>query len=181
MCLSPRVHFRVFCLSVGFKQFNYHEPYFSFLGGFCIWYSLSFLYLYVDSFHQIWKIFSLIALNISPSPLPRLWRLCCSVTKSCPTLCNPVNCSTLGFPLSLSPRVFSNSCPLSQWCHPTTSFSVAPFSSCPQSFPGPGLLLFTSGGRIVGASASASVLPVNIQGWFPLGLTGLIFLLSKGL
>ena len=84
---------------------------------------------------------------------------------------------------SLSPRVYS--CPLIRWCYPTISFSVAPFSSCLQSFPGSGSFpvsqLFTSGGRNIEASASASVLPVNIQGWFHLGLTGLIFLLSKGL
>ena len=78
---------------------------------------------------------------------------------------------------SLSPWVCSNSCPLSRWCHPTTSSSVAPFSSCPhQSFPASGSLpmsqLFASGGQSVRASASASVLPMNIQGWFPLGLTG---------
>ena len=80
--------------------------------------------------------------------------------------------------LSLSPGVYSNSCPFSQWWHPTISSSVAPFSSCPQSFPAPGSFpmsrLFASGGQSIGASASASVLPVNIQGWFPLGLTGLI-------
>ena len=85
---------------------------------------------------------------------------------------------------SLSPRVCSNSCPLSRWCHPNISSSVIPFSSCPQCFPAsesfPMSLLFTSGGHSIGASASASVLPMNIQGWFPLGFTGL-FLLSKGL
>ena len=79
---------------------------------------------------------------------------------------------------SLSPRVCSNSSPLIQWWHPTISSSVAPFSSCPQFFPASGSspisLLFASGGQTVGAWASASVLPVNIQGWFPLGLTGLI-------
>ena len=85
---------------------------------------------------------------------------------------------------SLSSRVCSNSCPLSQQGHPTISSSVAPFFSCPQSFPTswsfPVSQLFASGGRSIGASASASVLPVNIQGWFPLGLTGLISLLFKG-
>ena len=90
--------------------------------------------------------------------------------------------SRLPFP-SLSPWDYSNSCPLSQWCHPTISSSVTPFSSCPQSFPASGSLqmsrLFTSGGQSTGASASASVLPTNIQGWFPLGLTGLVSLLSK--
>ena len=83
-----------------------------------------------------------------------------------------------------SPRVCSNSCPLSQWCHPTMSFSVNPFSSCPQFFPASGSFpmsqLFTSGDLTIRASASASVLPTNIQGWFPLGFTSLI-LLSKEL
>ena len=82
-------------------------------------------------------------------------------------------------------RVYSNSCPLSQWCHPTISSSVIPFSSCPQSFPASGSFpmnqLFTSDGQSIGASSSASVLPMNIQGWFPLGLTDLISLQSKGL
>ena len=86
---------------------------------------------------------------------------------------------------SLSPGVCSNSCPLSQWCHPTISSSVAPFSSCPQSFPASGSFpisqLFASAGQSIGASALASVLPMNIQDWSPLGLTGLISLQSKGL
>ena len=76
-----------------------------------------------------------------------------------------------------------NSCPLTQWCHPTISSSVTPFSSCFQSFPASGSFpvsqLVTSGGRSIGASAS--VLPMNIQGWFPLRFTGLISLLCKGL
>ena len=84
---------------------------------------------------------------------------------------------------SLPPRVCSNSCPLSQWCHPTISSSVAPFSSCPQSFLASGSLpmsrFFASDGQSIGGSAL--VLPMNIQGWFPLGLTRLISLLSKGL
>ena len=84
---------------------------------------------------------------------------------------------------SLSPEVCSNSCPLIQWCHPTISFSDTPFS-CPQSFPAsesfPGSQLLTSSGQSIGASSSVSVLPVNIQGWFTLGLTGLISLLPKG-
>jgi len=86
---------------------------------------------------------------------------------------------------SLSPGVCSNSYPLSWWCHLTTSFSVIPFSSCPQSFPVSGSFpvsqLFTSDGQTIGALDSTSVLPMNILGWFPLGLTGLIFLLSKRL
>ena len=83
---------------------------------------------------------------------------------------------------SPSPGVCSNSCLLSRWCHPT---SVVPFSSCLQSFPASGSFplsqLLTSGGRSTGASASALVLPMNIQGWFPLGGTVVISLLSKGL
>ena len=86
---------------------------------------------------------------------------------------------------SLSLRVCSDSCPLSRWYHPTIPSSIAPFSSCPQSFPASGSFpmswLFASGGLSIGASASASVLPVNNQGWFPLGLTGFISLLSRGL
>ena len=86
---------------------------------------------------------------------------------------------------SPSPGACSNSCPLSWWCHPTISSSVVPFSSCLQSFPASGAFakswLFTSGDQSTGASASASVLPVNIQGLYPLGLTGLISLQSKGL
>ena len=86
---------------------------------------------------------------------------------------------------SVSPRACSNSCTLSQWCHPTTSSSVVPFSSCLQSFPASGSFLMsqflTSGGQSTGASASASVLPMNIQNWSPLGWTGWISLQSKGL
>ena len=86
---------------------------------------------------------------------------------------------------SLSPRVCSNSCPLSQWCHPTISSSVTSFSSCPQSFPTSGSFpmswLFTSDGQNSRVSASLSVLPMYIQGWFPLGWTGLISWLSKEL
>ena len=82
------------------------------------------------------------------------------------------------------PRVCSNSCPLSQWCHPTISFSAVPFSSCPQPSRASGSFpmswVFASGGQWIGVSTSASVLPINIQGWFPLGLTGLISLQAKG-
>ena len=85
---------------------------------------------------------------------------------------------------SLTPGACSNLCPLSQWCHPTISSSVVPFFSCLQSFPASGSLpmsqFFASGGQSIGASASASVLPVNIQNWFPLGLA-LISLQSKEL
>ena len=86
---------------------------------------------------------------------------------------------------SLSSSVCSNSCPLSQWCHPTISLYVSPFSSCPQSSPASGSFLmtrlFTSGSQNIGASPSAWILPMNIQGWFLLGQTALISLLSKGL
>ena len=86
---------------------------------------------------------------------------------------------------SPSPKSCSNSCPLGWWCHPTISSSAVPFSSCPQSFPAsesfPMNQLFASGGQSIGDSVSASVLPVNIQGWFPLGLTGLMSLLSAQL
>ena len=84
-----------------------------------------------------------------------------------------------------TPAVNSNSCPLSQWCHPTISSSVVPFSSCLQSFPASGSFqmsqFFISGGQKIRTSASVSVLPMNIQEWFPLGLTGWISLQSKGL
>ena len=86
---------------------------------------------------------------------------------------------------SSAPRVYSNSCPSSQWCHPTISSSAIPFSSCLRSFPASGSFpisqLFVSGGQSVGVSASTSVLPVNIQDWSPLGWTGWISLQSKGL
>ena len=86
---------------------------------------------------------------------------------------------------SSTPGVYSNSYPLGRWCHPTISSSVVLFSSRLQSFPASGSFpmsqLFTSGGRSIGVSASASVLPMNIQDWFPLGWTGWISLQSKGL
>ena len=84
-----------------------------------------------------------------------------------------------------TPGAYSSSCPWSQWCHPTISSSVGPFSSCLQSFPASGSFLvnqfFTSGGQIIRVSASASVLPINIQDSFPLGWTVWISLQSKGL
>ena len=87
--------------------------------------------------------------------------------------------------LSPTPRAYSNSCPSTQWCHPTISSSVIPFSSCLQSFLASGSFpmsqFFTSGGQSIGAPALASVLPMNIQDWFPLGLTDLVSFQSKGL
>ena len=106
------------------------------------------------------------------------WCCCCSVAKLCPTLCNPMRCSTRLPCPSLSPGVFSSSCPLSRWCYLTISSSVALFSFCVQSFPAlesfPMSWFFVSGSQSIGASASAPVLPMNIQGWFPLGLTNLV-------
>ena len=123
------------------------------------------------------------------SSLPLPWYVslgcCCSVTKLCLTSCSPTDCSTPVFPVhSVSLRVCSNSWPLSQWCHSAILSSIVPFSSCFQSFPASGSFLvnylFTSGGQsFIGASASASVLPMNTQGWFPLGQTGLASLKSK--
>ena len=84
-----------------------------------------------------------------------------------------------------TPRVHPNPCPLSLWCHPTVSSSVLPFTSCPQSFPASGSFpmsqLFPSGGQSTGVSASASVLPMNVRDWSPLGWTVWISLQSKGL
>ena len=110
--------------------------------------------------------------------------ICCSVPQSCPTLHNFMDCSMPGFPvLHHNPGACSNLRPLSWWCHPTVLSSVIPFSSCLQSFPASGAFpmsqLFASGGQSIGVSAS--VLSMNIQDWFPLGLTGLISLQSNGL
>ena len=108
-----------------------------------------------------------------------------SVTQSCPTLCDPHQLQHARLPCpSPIPRVYSNSCPLSQWCHPTLSSSVIPFSSRFQSFPASGSFQMSQfialGGQSIGVSAS-SVLPKNIQDRFPLGWTGWISLQSKGL
>ena len=105
------------------------------------------------------------------------------ITKSFLILFHPEH-TRLSYPLP-SPGTCSNSCPLSWWCHPTISFSVISSSSCPQSFLPLGSFpvswLFSSGGQSIGVSASASIFPMNIQYWFPLGLTSLISLQSKGL
>ena len=105
---------------------------------------------------------------------------CCSVAQSSPTLCNPMDCSTSGLPVLHHLMELAQTCPLSWWCHPAISSSVVPFSSCLQSFPAPGSFpmsqLFASGGQNIGASDSASVLLMNIQDCFPLGLTDLISL-----
>ena len=108
---------------------------------------------------------------------------CCLLAQLCLTLCDPMDCSMPRLPCpSLSPGVCSNSCSLGRWCYPTISSSAVPLSFCSRSFPASGSFpmsrLFASGGPSI--EASASVFPMNIQDWFPLGLTGLIFLLSKG-
>ena len=107
-----------------------------------------------------------------------------SVAQSCPTLCDPMNCSTPGLPVYHQLlESTQNSCPLSQWCHPAISSSVIPFSSRLQSFPASGSFpmsqLFALGGQSTGVSALASVLPMNTQDW-SLGWTDWISLQSKG-
>ena len=108
-----------------------------------------------------------------------------SVAQSCPTL-RPHEPQHARPPcLSPAPGVYSNSCPLSQWCHPTISSSVIPFLPCPQSFPASGSFpmsqFFSLGGQSIGVSDSTSVFSVNTQDWSPLGWTGWISLQSKGL
>ena len=115
---------------------------------------------------------SVVSESLQPSGLQHARPPCPSPT---PGACSP----------SPTPGACSNSCPLSQWCHLTISSSVAPFSSCTQSFPVsesfPVSWLFASSGQSIGVSASTSVLAMNIQDWFPLGWTGWISLQSKGL
>ena len=106
-----------------------------------------------------------------------------SVTQSCTRPHGPQHAR---LPCLLpTPKVYSNSCPLSQWCHPTISSSVIPFSSLLQSFPASGSFqmsqFFASGSQSIGVSASATVLPMNIQDWSPLGWTEWTSLQSKGL
>ena len=121
-----------------------------------------------------------------------MWKLriqyytsCCSVPQLFPPFCDPMDCSTPGLPVLHYFPEFAQTHALSCWCHPIISSSVISFSSCPQSFPASGYFpmsrLFASGGQRIGVSASASVLPMNIQSWFPLGLIGLFSLLSKEL
>ena len=105
-----------------------------------------------------------------------------SVSQSCPTLCHPHGLQQAWPPCPTpTPRVHPNSCSLSQWCHPTISSSLIPFSSCLQSFPASKSQFFASDGQSIGVSASASDLPMNIQDWFLSGWTGWISLQSKGL
>ena len=143
------------------------------------------------SFHYTYIFFNIIATNMifrNKNDLPnnklngyRYSVLFSSVAQLYPTVCDH---SIVHCPLS-TPRIHQNSCPLSQWCHPTISSSVVPFSSCPQSFPASGYFqmsqLFPSGGQSIGVSASTSVLPMNTQDWSPLGWISWISLQSKGL
>ena len=107
---------------------------------------------------------------------------CCSVAQLCLTPCDPMHCNTSGFPVLHHLLEFAQ-IHVHQWCHPTFLFSVTSFSSCLPFFPASGSFLmsqlFASGGQSIGASVL--VLPMNIQDWFPLGLTGLTSLQAKGL
>ena len=135
---------------------------------------------FISSLLHIWPLGSA---GMDPLFMCLLLCCCCSVAKLCPTLCNPHGLQQARLPCpSLSPRICSNSCPLT----PTICWiSFTLFSSCPQSLPAsesfPMSWLFASRGQSIGASTSASVLPMNIQSWFPLGLTGWISMQSKGL
>ena len=120
--------------------------------------------------------------------IKNLWYICIqlsSVAQSCLTVWTHRLQYTSHPCPSPAPRIYSNSCPSSQWYHPTLSFSIDPFSSCLQSFPAlrsfPISQFFTSGGRSIRSSSSTSVLPMNVQDWFPWGWTGWISLQSKGL
>ena len=112
-----------------------------------------------------------------------LFCFCCSVPKSCPTLCDPMICSTPGLPVSH--RLLEFAQVHVHWVDDAIPSSTVRFSFCLQSFPVsrslPMSRLFASGGQSIGTLGSASVLPMSIYGWFPLGLTGLISLQSKGL
>ena len=135
------------------------QPHFLVLSGFCT------TYLYVPP------------MSIKPNFLEaRLTLQFSSVTQPCLTLCGPMDCIMPGFPIHHQlPNATQNSYQSRRWCHPTISSSVAPFSFCLQSFPASGTFpvsqFFTSGDQSIGVSASAPVLPMNIQDWFPLGLT----------
>ena len=131
------------------------------------------------------KLCTLHGHSLKPIQHPSSW----SVQFSCSVVSNSLQLHGLQHARppcpSPAPGACSNSCPSSWWCHPTISSSVVPFSSCLRPFLASGSFsmsqFFPSGVQSIGASASASVLPMNIQGWFPLGLTGLTSLQSKGL
>ena len=139
-------------------------------------------------FHLVHIVWESLGLSVSPKwhdfTLPYGWVVfCCTYVSSVQSLsrvwlCDPMDCSTPGFPVYHQLPELAQTRPLSQWCHPTISSSVVPFSSHPQSFSASGSFqmsqLFTSDGQSIGISSSASVLPMDIQDWFPSGLTGLI-------
>ena len=139
------------------------SPLYSFSSYYCWVISFTSFIFYPFCISSVQFSHSVVSKNLWPHGLQHAWPPCPSPT----------------------PRVYSNSCPLSQWCHPAISSSVVPFSSCPQSFPASGSFqmsqLFTLCGQSIGVSASTSVLPMNTQDWSPLGWTGWISLQSKGL
>ena len=149
----------------------------------------SFQWIFRVDFLEDWLVWSPCCPRVSQesSPAPQFESTSSSVLSllygsTLTSPCDPMDGSTPGFPVFHYLPVCSNWCPLSQWCHPTISSYVAPFCSCPQSFLASGSFpmsqLFTASSQSVGASAW--VFLMNIQDWFPLGLTALIFLLSKG-
>ena len=124
--------------------------------------------MFSNLFDHLWTL---------PSFLTPISHQFSSVTQSCPTFCNPMNCSTPGLPVHHQLLEFTQTqCPSSQWCHPAISSSVVPFSSCPQSHPAsksfPMSQLFTWSGQSTGVSALASFLPKKSQGWSPSEWTG---------
>ena len=138
----------------------------------------------VKSFHVASGPYSSQFMNLSLMMVEMMFCGFSSVAQSCPTLCNSLLQHARPSCPSPTPGVYSNSCPLSQWCHPTILSFVVPFSSHLQSFPASGSFpmsqFFAAGGQSTRVSTSTSVLPMNIQDWFPLGWTGWI-LQSKGL
>ena len=137
------------------------------------------LWIWYSTLYQLIRLNKLLSLFC-------LWHQFSPVTQSCPALCDPMDCSTPGFTVHHQlPDLARTQCLSNWWCHPTISSSIVPFSYCIQSFPAswafPMSQFFASGGLSIGASASASVFPMNIQDWFPLGLTGLISMPSKEL
>ena len=131
---------------------------------------------------KLFRVFYTVLFSLLKNKI-QLWLFSCSVMSNS---LQPHGLQHTRLPChSPPPGVCSNTCPRIQWCYPTISSSVTPFSSCLQSFPASGLFpvsqFFASDSQSIGVSAWESVLPVNIQDWFPLGWTGWISLLSKGL
>ena len=138
--------------------------------------TLTLFILYNAYFNGYWRItwaYHSIWLRVYTQRVEEVWSLavCCSVTKSCLTLCNHMDCSTADFPVLHQFPELTQTCPSSWWFHSTISSSVIPLSSCLQSFPSSGSFpmsqFFASDGQIIGALASTSVLPMNIQDWIP--------------